>query len=438
MNSDAQESQESEPDYTIHDLYTFFRTRTEARKITDGTIEYDSDDEGYYEAFLYHYTPADEHDLEVQIRITNVDESIAIVIGPAYIELSLPATKQEAQSLLRDVIALLQMILNGQLVVVVSVQKKDDSWQAAEVVWIDERGNQKMIFAIPHYTFGRLNLTAHVLRNHQKYPPVTIAQSHFLQPAKVNGREIVGRDIDLAKPTPMTRKAYEEYDMSLTVQAVGGEQGEKLWEVFYRRVEFWVVCVIIGLPAIGIVAIIPDDAWWSTPALGLTGVAGLLTITFVTILLLSRRQAMIDSGKIPLAERIEDHLNYRAISAGVALLLMSTFFFAPIWTTREEPQKLITAFESSVLVPPLAVSCALIFVAMVIVVPTSRMRKIARSLIFLAGYAGCLLCNFVVLYGGDDAAYAPVIPTLIISILPVGIIIWYISDCFRRIPRAKA
>lgn len=226
----------TEPNYAVHDLYMLLRTELQRRNITEGAIEYNSsDDEDDHEWFAYRYEPDDTHELNVQLYCDNFSDSLSMIIGPAVIDIPLPDLKKQLNKIVSQAVDAIQMCLNGQLAVVMTVRKKDSQWQAAEIVWRNARGAQKTICVIPHYMFWQPEMVAVVLRNHQQYDAVSMSEKHFLYPMKIHGKAIVGRDINLQAPTPLTQAMYNDYDTALTVQAIGGEQGEQLWEVFYRR-----------------------------------------------------------------------------------------------------------------------------------------------------------------------------------------------------------
>jgi hypothetical protein len=167
--------------------------------------------------------------------------------------------------------------------------------------------------------------------------------------------------------------------------------------------------------------------------LALLGLTATLLITFLTSFFLARRQQAIDDGSMPLAERIEEYINFRTVSIFFAGVFIVNLFASPIWTTKDHPELLITAAHYQPAMMPLIAASIGVFVAMGMLLPTTRSNKVLRTIVMVLSYSLVLYCNFAIFYGGDDSASAATIPTLLVTILPVGVIIWYIVDCFRSI-----
>ncbi len=407
--------------------YRYFRSELERRKITEGSLVYDSvEDDESYEWLSYCYTARDEHELDVSIQVSEF--GIALFAGPLQLEIGSLEPETEMHDHVMQLIDLIQMFLNGQFAIVVTYRDKDNSWQAAELVYTAKRDVEKTICVVPHYSHAQSSLKATTLHNHLNYPMLSLDDNNLFQPIKINERELLGRRIDLLSPTPLTHKMYSVYGKDMIVQHLGGESGEALWELFYRRIDFWIASLVIGVPTVWIVSVTPDSFWWVNLLVGFVGVSLLMILTSF---LLTRRQAAIDSGRIPFTERLEELINYRILSAFWALNLNTILFFAPIWTTRENPHTLQTAFQVPQLVSPLLISCFGIFTAMVLIKPSSRIQKIIRTAAMALGYGGVLFCNLVLLYGGGDAATPPDYFVYAITILPLAVLFWYFCDCFR-------
>lgn len=412
----------------IDAYYQSFRREFEKRNITDGVLLRDvSDEDEQYEWISYQYKATETRGLSVYTSIDSY--RIELFVGPIQIDVALPENSNEIPIHVAQLLDIIQLFLNGQLALVITCREKDDSWQAAELVYTTKKGVEKTISVIAHYSHARSSLYATTLRNQLKYPSLALDSNTLLRPVRVNNRELIGRHIDLATPAPLTHKMYTQYDNDMIVQHLGGESGEALWELFYRRIDFWIICIFIGTPAVWLLSITPDSSWWMHLIFGPIAV---LLIAFLTGFMLARRQAIVDSGKIPFTERLEEVIQYRLISAFWALTLIATFFFVPIWTTRENPQLLLPALQVPQITYPLLLSCICIFTAMVLIQPTSKARKVARTILMTLGYGGVLFCNFGLLYSGDDAAAPADYIVYIITILPIAVIFWYICDCFRR------
>lgn len=421
--------------YSANELYRLFRESLEKRAIIAGAVEYDEqieDDENEaYGWFTYTYSNDGIQGGDVFLYCDEF--RIAMSFSLITFEHDLPTDKHHAKQLLNDYLDALQMALNGQLATVVTINSKTDQPQAVELILIDDKNAEWNIATVASYTYARGILSAATHRNTELYPRISLGKDHFLRPGVVNGRALVGRNIDIERPTPLSRKQYAAHDQSLTIQLVGGEPGESLWQLFYRRIEFWIVCIAVGIPAAWVMFLVPDTVWWSTPVLALAGLAATLLITFLTSFFLARRQQAVDGGTVPLAERMEEYINFRTVSLFFAGVFIVNLFASPIWTTKDHPELLITAAHYQPAMMPLIAASIGVFVAMGILLPTTRRNKVFRTIVMALSYSLVLYCNFVIFYAGDDSASAVTIPTLLVTVLPVGVIIWYIVDCFRPI-----
>ncbi len=433
----GEESIETTAALDVHNYYRYFREELERREIKNGSLIYDSttdendDEDEYYEWMSYDYPAQNEQELDIQVHVDVFN--VVLSAGPLSIEIANVDQESDMHHHAIYLVDLVQLFLNGQFAVVVTYREKDSLWQAAELVYV-ANGVEKTIAAVPHYSHIRSSLKAMTLRNHLNYPVLTLDNNKLLQPKKVNNHELIGRQIDLVSPTPLSHKLYSAHDIDITVQNMGGESGEAIWELFYRRIDFWIVCLAIGVPAVWVLNIMPDNLWWLNI---IVGFVSMLLLMFTTSLLLTHRQNVVDSGKVPFTERLEEVINYRLISAFWALNIIATLFFVPVWTTRENPQFLQSALQLPQLLGPLLLSCFVIFSAMVLVRPSSRIKKITRTILMTLGYTGILFCNFVLLYGGEDAPAPPDYTVYIITVLPLAIIFWYVCDCFRPVRKER-
>lgn len=421
--------------YSASELYRLFRESLEKRAIVAGALEYDEQTEDEeneaYGWFTYTYSSDGVRGGDVFLYCDEF--RIAMSFALITFEHDLPTDKYLAKQLLTDYLDALQMALNGQLVTVVTINSKTDQPQAVELILIDDKNAEWNIATVASYTHARGILSATPHRNTEQYPRISLGKNHFLRPSMVNGRALVGRTIDIEHPTPLSRKQYAAHDQSLTIQLVGGDPSEPLWQLFYRRIEFWIICAVVGVPAAWAMFLVPDTVWWSTPVLALLGLTATLLITFLTSFFLARRQQAIDDGSMPLAERIEEYINFRTVSLFFAGVFIANLFVSPIWTTKDHPELLITAAHYQPAIMPLTAASIGVFVAMGMLLPTTRSNKVLRMIVMVLSYSLVLYCNFAIFYGGDDSASAATIPTLLVTILPVGVIIWYIIDCFRPI-----
>jgi hypothetical protein len=218
------------------------------------------------------------------------------------------------------------------------------------------------------------------------------------------------------------------------VQLIGGEKDEVLWQVFYRRVEFWIISAVIGVPAIALAVWLPDNGeWWHTVLLQAAGLAAMLLIVFLTTIALTKRQEQLDTGKEPWGEKIEKRLNYRVFSALIMAGIAWAVLAVPIWSTKQDINTLFAGYQSAELMRYLPWCVVVMAAAMIVVRPDSRAKKILRAVLFTLGYAGIMWCEYALMYSGEDGPATPMIPTLLVTLLPAAVIIWYLADCFRPV-----
>lgn len=427
--------------YTAHDMYNYFRKSIASRNIVEGIVEYDEaedeDEESgeIYGWFTYTYVTSNATGNDIVLHCDEFE--IGIMYGMLTISHDLPGSKSEATDLLEDYIDTVQMALNGQLATVLTMNSKTEQPQAVELIVTDDKGIQRNTLTVPNYTHVRGDLNAYTYCNNEKHPIIVLSKNHFLRPIVTNGREVVGRAIDLRHPLPLSRKEYTVLDQSVTAQLIGGDPDEPLWQLFYRRIEFWIVCAVVGTPAVWVIVAAPENEWWSTPLCIVSGIGGTFATVFLTSFLLARRQILVDAGKVPLGERLEEWIHFRTISVCIAFLFIANLFIVPIWTTKEQPNVLKTALDCPPIIATLVLASIGVIFSMVITLPTSRRNKIIRATSMVISYGLVLYCNNLILYGGEDAASPGVVPTLLVTLLPIAIIVWYIVDCFRPIKNSS-
>ncbi len=434
-----------EPLFTIKELYQSVRAELERRKIKLGAIEYDSyDDDGTADEvswFTYRYEPTDQAELDIAVGIDGDARQLMISYGPIVWEIYQRAYPKLAQKAWAEqIVDAIQRGLNGQICILLTYIDTYQDWQAAEQIWIDEQGAKRTIATVSNHTRLKGQLKTAVLCNHQKFLALTLAPKDLLHPQKVNGKYVLGRMIDLKNPTPLTKKMYNDFDNKLPAQLMGAETDEPLWRVFYKKIEFWVICLVIGLPLGWLALSLPDEPWWYVVVRQGIGLVGFFVIVFLTSFALMRRQAQLDAGQQPLGEKLEERLwqvNHRLIGLITSLAIAGTLFYAPLWTAEEAPQKLTTALTHPQLIPPLVGSVSAMVLAMVLIAPNSRRHKILRAIVFGFGYAGVLYCNTFVMYSGEDAASGELWAMLLGVALPFMLLIWYIIDCFRPAKPAR-
>lgn len=65
---------------------------------------------------------------------------------------------------------------------------------------------------------------------------------------------------------------------------------------------------LVAIPTIWVMTTYLDgDAWWMVIAHPLLGLIAMMLIVFLSTIVLTRRQALLDAGKTPFFERIERH-----------------------------------------------------------------------------------------------------------------------------------
>lgn len=432
MKSRHDTSLTSQRKLTLDDLYKALRREIETRDLRGPKLERESDEETGAEWLTYSYSTEEDSGLDFMIWV-NDDMQYFVGIGPVQNDANMASAKLTAQEWAVQLADIAQMVLNGQFTLVLTLREKDDEWQAGELVWIDEHGKQMTMMTLSHHEYFKTPLRAIVLQNNDNYPLVHLPIHHTMHPEKVNGKYVQGRTIDIHNPTPLTKAKFNELQDSLPVQLIGGEKDEPIWEVFYRRTEFWLITFAVAAPLTWVLFTYVDgDEWWKIIARPIIGLIGMLLITFLSTFVLARRQMRLDAGKRPLFEPFEQSISWQYASACMALCIAASWFVQPIWTTKAEPSKLQTAFEQPITLLWLAAAAGFLFVAMVVLRPTSWRNKIGRMITMLLSFSLFAHTNFSILYGGEGAAEASWYATLMTLIMPLVILVWYVADCFRK------
>ncbi len=428
-------------EFSLDELYTIFRREIEKRKLRGPTLERDGfyEDENIEEEWItYTYTPASDDGLDFMLAITST-ASYELMIGPVVISVDMTAVERTAKEWAVQLADIAQMILNGQFAVVLTERDEDDAWQAAELVWTDEHGQRVTTVTLSNHERSGDALHACLLKNSATYPLVHLLPTHTAHPPKVNNHYLLARAIDFDNVTPLTKKEFNVIQNMQPVQLIGGEADKPIWSVFYRRIEFWVIAVIVLTLYIVITERwFGEDSWINALVRMVFGAIGMAIIVYGSIIMLVRRQATLDAGKRPLGEAVEGLLFSRGAVATVVMAMALTAYFAPIWTPHHDIHHLYTALQlSHLLIVPITVSIVLYSVALLVVPRTSKRNKIVRALLFAAGFSGLLYANMVICNGSEEAASADWWWILIIAGLPIAITAWLIIDIFMPISRKR-
>ena len=105
---------------------------------------------------------------------------------------------------------------------------------------------------------------------------------------------------------------FNQFDESVPVTLMGGETGETIWDIFYRRTEFWLVAVLFGGLYFWVMdRYVTGDDWWNAIVHIAAGMMTMIARVFVSSFLLTRRQMLLDDGRTPFFERFERHVGFR-------------------------------------------------------------------------------------------------------------------------------
>jgi hypothetical protein len=418
----------------IAKLHKHMEYELKRQGITVGKLNFDegSDNEGM--SLSYVYEPASREGLDFSF-VAIEDEFSFLQIGPIGYELDNERIATTEQSVAEALVNVIQLLLNGQYAVVVTESTKSGTWQAAELVWQTKKGQQYTIATLPHYEFLRQKLTARILRNHELTGSYSLPSGHFMQPENVDGNTLGRQAINLDAPTPLDKKTFKGIDNQLAIMLMGGGENDSMWDLFYRRTEFWLITVVLVSLYVWV-----DEKWFSgdgwvdsvvSPFFAI--VTGSMVI-FLTAAALGWRQRQIDKGQRPLFEPLEKVLPSRGLAVLVTIAVGYVFWFRPIWTTREHPQVLLNAFQVPEVQLYVSVGLLLMFGSIAILRSTSRRDRLVRFLSYLVGYGILLYANFFVLYGGDGAAVASDIDTVMLLLIPLATIIWLGVVAFKKLP----
>lgn len=397
----------------------------------------EDDSEGDLLTYTYDPEEGDETGLGFSMFV-RPGECCGLSVGPIQQVIDLGELTLTAEEFARQVINAAQMLLNGQFALNVSARTDSDVWQAAELLWINDGGRARVTFTASMHEFRVAELVAFVLRNAEPCPYVQLRDGDMFCPPKVNGDYMVAREVDVEHPTPLSKDEYNALANRIPVLLMGGGESDSVWDVFYRRTEFWLISLLIGAPAVWVMGgPLDGHEWWRIIVRYVVGFIAFIAIAYLSGLALVHRQAVLDSGRTPLFERFERSLSRRVVAGVLVALYAGALLFLPLWTTRADPQRAQTTSAQPAVLPWVLGSIVTAVVAMVVITPVSRRHKVLRTVLMVLSFGLYVYANFVVMYGGEGAAEIGVAGTLLTLFIPVGTCLWYMFDCFRGIPGTK-
>lgn len=385
------------------------------------------DDEAGVIVFSYQPQKSDELDVTATL---SADDFARVAIGPFEF---FPAIDIARKDMPEQFAAAIQGLLNGQMAVVLTERARDRHWQAAELVFTDKSAKPITIATIKNNNWGRGTSQVRVLRNNLTGDHVDLSEN-FMLPQMVNKKFIRGRMIDLHHVTPLTKKQFAKIEASEAVQQMGGAPGQADWMVFYRHIEFWIICVLVGVPAVWLSTLIPEENGWQYEALrsSVGAIAGSI-ITGMSYVWLTARQAKIDRGEVPLFDSDTWYVSPYMLLILLALPMIWVVYFAPIWTPLSDPKHLYAGITQTKQLVLINSSVALMLGGLMFV-RGARPTRAVRFVLFSAGYALLMYINYALFASSDtsSAAESPLLPTLFVTIVPAGIILWLLFDALRK------
>jgi hypothetical protein len=411
-------------------LYKAFRYEIEHRGICNTVLFRDGDDETEVEWFTCVYEPTSKDGLGFELAVISTG-FYQLDIGLFNIGVDMNVVNRSELEWAIQLADLVQMLLNGQLSIVLTERVSDNAWQAGELIWTDEKGNTRVVSVVSNHERSRDVLSARLIRNNETYPLIHLPPEHTAHPPKINGTYLYSRSIDLKHLEPLTKKEFNYIQTTHPVQLMGGTAGEPMWQLFYRRIEFWLVTLLVLTLYVYV-----TEMWMNSESLmnailrSITGLIGLVIVVFVSSILLMRRQKILDEDKAPFAEKIERVLFSRYGPVLLVTLSIGTMYFAPIWSPHEDIHHLYTALQLPGLLLPVTLVSALYTIALFAIRRTSRLKKVFRAVLFSIGVGASFYLNTVICYAGEDAALAEWWWVLLVAGLPAAISLGLIIDIF--------
>lgn len=411
-------------------LYKAFRYEIEHRGIRNTVLLRDEGDEGEVEWFTCVYEPSLDDGLGFELTVISTG-FYQLDIGPISNGVDMIAIDRSESEWAIQLADLVQMLLNGQLAIVLTERVSDNAWQSGELIWTDEKGKARVVGVVSNHERSRDVLSARLIRNNETYPLIHLPPEHAAHPPKINGTYLYSRPIDLEHLEPLTKKEFNYIQATHPIQLMGGTAGESMWQLFYRRIEFWLVALIVLTLYVYI-----TEMWMNTESFvnailrSITGLIGLIIVVFVSSILLMRRQKILDEDKTPFAEKIERVLFSRYGLALLVTLSIGTMYFAPIWSPHEDIHHLYTALQLPGLLLPVTLVSALYAIALFAIRRTSRLKKVFRAVLFSIGVGASFYLNTVICYAGEDAALAEWWWVLFVAGLPAALSLGLIIDIF--------
>jgi hypothetical protein len=418
-------------DFSLDEIYKAFRREVESRGLHGPVLERSGDGETEYELFAYTYEPQADDELDFQLAVESTG-IYNLTIGPIEETVEMGAVDRSIVDWAAQLADIAQMTLNGQFAVLITERDGDNAWQAAELVWTDENGKYQVVGTMSNHERSHDELHARTLQNHEKYPNIYLPLDHTAHPPKINGEYPYARTVDLKHPEPLTKKEFNHILNTQPVQFMGGNAGTSIWNVFYRRIEFWIVAVAVLAMYVYITdRWMGDDSLFSMLAQSVLGLIGVFCVTFISTYLLTKRQMLLDAGGTPLGERVERVLFSSKAPGFMVAGIAATMYLAPIWSPNNDIHHLYTAMQlPDLLMIPVTIASLLYMAAFYAIKRSGKIKKLLRALLFASGLGLSIYTDTVICYGGDDAAMADWWWIVVVAGLPIFILLGLITDIF--------
>lgn len=416
---------------TLRQIYDELYHLLEKRHLPVASINYFEGDDDEGDAIVYTYAPQKDDELDFMLSVVDA-AFVCIAVGPFEFFTDSDA---ESKDFAEQLASAIQALLNGQLAVVLTERARDRHWRTAEMVLTDKGAKPITIMTIKNGGWGRGDSRVRVLQNNLTTDKIKLA-GNFILPTHVNNKFVEGRAIDLRHPTPLTQKQFAKIEASEAVQEMGGNAGQADWMVFYRHIEFWIVCAIVGIPAVWAATLVPEgDMWWHEIVRGIIWAMAGGMITVISTAWLTARQAKIDRGEKPLIDSDSWYISSYVFLMIFSLPMLWAIYFAPIWTPLADPKHLYNGLSQTKELWLINTSVALMLGGLLFT-RGARITRALRFMLFSGGY-GLLVCVNYVLFASSDtsgAAESPELPTICVTILPAAIILWLLVDVIRKAP----
>lgn len=395
----------------------------------------DDEDDSWQPAVEYRFYPTKATNLDFTFRI--YDYGIEFQIGPLSRSFAFEEYDFSVSAWVRQITTTLQLLLNGQLSVIIT-ESPTRGWQAAELVLDDFIKQPMVIFMSANFQLVGTALKARLLRNSQLPDHLVIPKEFIFLPPKKNGSYITGRSLeDLKALSPLDYKTFKRLEQAIDLRMIGGRVGENWSDYFYRTAEFWLVTISIVIAGLWVMDQIPGDSWLAALQRLLVVLSAIAIITGSSYMLLKLRQNRFEQGKRSLFEPIEQYGTFRFL---VQLACLSTVFAAlylPLWTPAGNTHDLFRGIDIIMNYHQLiAIGCTLLVFAALSLYLNGLRRKILFLLAYAAGFGTLMMVNALFMNTSDEAPQLAFLTAILIMGVPIVVLICAVASFWVK-PKVK-